>query len=127
MTIQTNEEYFEVSDKIEACLQKATAQGGFDTLTEQENRELSLLTVAAADYEKRIKLVPVRGPMTLPEVLNLKMFQLHLSQKQLAALLDMPESRMSEILRGKRRINMDLAKKLHSRLKIDAGFILETA
>ena len=58
---------------------------------------------------------------------NLKMFQMHLSQKQLAALLEEPESRISELMKGKRPLTLRLAKKLHKMLSIDAGFILETA
>ena len=58
MKIETNEQYFEVAEKIEGHLHKATAQGGFATFTADENAELQALTVAAADYEKRIKLVP---------------------------------------------------------------------
>jgi HTH-type transcriptional regulator / antitoxin HigA len=127
MNIQTNEEYFATAARIEVYLQKATRQGGFAALTEQENTELQTLTIAAAEYEKRIKLVPTRQPLTLAEMLNLKMFQMHLSQKALATLLEVPESRISELLNGKRKLNMELAKKLHSRLKIDASFLLEAA
>lgn len=126
MIIESNEEYFEVAAKIESHLQTATRQGGFATLTAGQAADLHELTVAAAQYEKHIKLVPARQPLTLAEMLNLKMFQLHLSQKQLAALLEVPESRLSELLNGKRKLNMQLAKKLHSRLKIDADFILGT-
>ncbi|MCU0353446.1 MAG: helix-turn-helix domain-containing protein [Cytophagales bacterium] len=127
MKIETNEQYFEVAEKIEGYLHRATAQGGFATLTAEQNAELQALTMAAADYEKQIKLVPTRQPLTLPEMLNLKMFQMHLSQKQLAALLQEPESRISELMKGKRPLTLRLAKKLHKILSIDAGFILETA
>jgi HTH-type transcriptional regulator / antitoxin HigA len=37
------------------------------------------------------------------------------------------EARISELLTGKRKINFELAKKLHVKLNIDARFILEAA
>ena len=85
------------------------------------------LSVLASQYEKEIKLMPVRQPLTLPEAIQLKMFQMHLSQKELARLLEVPESRISEVMNGKRKINIELARRLHTRLKIDADFILMSA
>jgi HTH-type transcriptional regulator/antitoxin HigA len=52
---------------------------------------------------------------------------LNLRQKQLAKLLDISEARISELLTGKRKINIDLAKKLHAKLNIDAHFLLQAA
>jgi len=52
---------------------------------------------------------------------------LRLKQKDLAKLLDEPESRISEIIKGKRSINMRQAKKLHKVLNISAEFLLENA
>ena len=52
---------------------------------------------------------------------------MNLKQKQLAKVLEISEARISELLTGKRKINIELAKKLHSKLKIDAHFILEAA
>ena len=108
-------------------MKKATSQGGFNTLTDEENTELHRLSVLASQYEKKIKLMPVRQPLTLPEAIQLKMFQMHLSQKELARLLEVPESRISEVMNGKRKINMELAQKLHARLKMDADFVLMSA
>lgn len=125
--IESNEQYFEVADSIERFLKKATSQGSFDTLTDEENTELHRLSVLASQYEKEIKLMPVRQPLTLPEAIQLKMFQMHLSQKELARLLEVPESRISEVMNGKRKINIELARRLHTRLKMDADFILMSA
>jgi HTH-type transcriptional regulator / antitoxin HigA len=61
------------------------------------------------------------------EMIELKMYQRKLKQKDLAKLLAIPESRLSEVLKGKRKVNLDLAKRLHDRLQIDATFILQKA
>ena len=55
------------------------------------------------------------------------MFEMNLKQKQLAKILEISETRISELLSGKRKLNIELAKKLHSKLHIDAHFILEVA
>ena len=54
------------------------------------------------------------------------MYRRKLNKKDLAALLEIPASRLSDVLQG-RRINPDLAKRLYKRLGIPADFILEAA
>ena len=124
----TNEnEYKETMATIETYLQKATQGGGFESLSPAEADELHRLSVMAEAYEDSIPLMPIRQPQTLVEMIELKMFQKKLKQKEVARLLSIPESRLSEVLTGKRKVNMDLAKRLHDRLEIDAQFILRTA
>jgi HTH-type transcriptional regulator/antitoxin HigA len=60
-------------------------------------------------------------------MLELKMYERRLKQKELAELLGISATRLSEVMQGKRKVNIDLAKRLHSVLKIDAEFILEQA
>jgi HTH-type transcriptional regulator/antitoxin HigA len=50
-----------------------------------------------------------------------------MKQKEGAKLLGINESVFSQILSGKRRITMPLAKRLHSKLGIDSDLILEYA
>ena len=50
-----------------------------------------------------------------------------MKQKDGAKLLGINESVFSQILSGKRRITMPLAKRLHSKLGIDSDLILEYA
>ena len=66
------------------------------------------------------------APQTLVGRLELEMYRRKLNKKNLAALLDIPASRLSDVLQG-RRINLDLAKRLYKRLGIPADFILEAA
>ena len=77
--------------------------------------------------EGRGTALPIRQPKTLTEMLELKMYERKLKQKDLAALLGISATRLSEVMQGKRKVNMDLAKRLYSVLKIDAGCILEQA
>ena len=52
------------------------------------------------------------------------MYEMGLKQDDLAQLLEVPKSRVSEYLRGKRDITLEVARKLHSKLQIDSDIIL---
>lgn len=125
--INDRKEYNEVMQRIEKVLQKSTKDGGLDSLPANEVKILKELSLMAEQYEDSIPLMPIKTPTTLTEMLRYKMFELNLKQKQMARMLEISETRISELLRGKRKINIELAKKLHSKLKIDAHFILEAA
>jgi HTH-type transcriptional regulator/antitoxin HigA len=125
--INDRKEYNEVMKRIEKLLQKSTKSGGFKNLSAKEAETLKKLSLMAEQYEDSIPLMPIKTPSTLTEMIRYKMFEMNLRQKQLAKVLDTSETRISELLTGKRKINMELAKKLHAKLHIDANFLLEVA
>lgn len=125
--INTSREYDEVMKCIEKLLQKSTNSGGFESLPTEEVKKLQHLSLMAEQYEYSLSLMPIKAPTTLVEMIRYKMFEMNLKQKQLAKILEISETRMSELLTGKRKLNIELAKKLHSKLNIDAHFILEIA
>ena len=128
-TINNATQYESTMIRIEAFLKKATDLGGFNNLSPSEIAELQSLSLDAEQYEDSIPLAPivVEHPQSLPEMLSLKMYQLKLKQKDLASLLDVTPTRLSEVMSGKRGVNMDLAKRLYQKLAIDPAFILEHA
>ncbi|WP_028523628.1 helix-turn-helix domain-containing protein [Runella limosa] len=127
--LKTEAEYKQVMAEIETFLQKATHNGGFTSLSPEETERLRNLSLQAEAYEDAIPIMPLQipTPQTLSDMLSLKMFQLKLKQKDLAALLDITPTRLSEVMTGKRKVNMDLAKRLYQKLAIDPAFILEHA
>jgi HTH-type transcriptional regulator/antitoxin HigA len=125
--LKKRKDYVDVMKQIEALLQKSTQIGGFDKLPKEDADTLASLSVLAEQYEDSIPLMPIKTPSTLTEMIRYKMFEMNLKQKQLARILEISEARISELLTGKRKINIELAKKLHSKLNIDAHFILEVA
>jgi HTH-type transcriptional regulator/antitoxin HigA len=127
--LKTESEYKQVMAEIEVFLQKATHNGGFESLSAEETERLRVLSLQAEAYENSIPIMPLQvpKPQTLSEMLSLKMFQLKLKQKDLAAMLDITPTRLSEVMTGKRKVNMDLAKRLYQKLSIDPAFILEHA
>lgn len=125
--INTSKEYDDVMKRIEKLLQKSTKNGGFDKLPVDDVQKLQTLSLMAEQYEDSLSLMPIKAPTTLVEMIRYKMFEMNLKQKQLAKILDISETRISELLTGKRKLNIEMAKKLHTKLNIDANFILEVA
>lgn len=129
MTYQINSEaeYQQVMEKIESYLRIATQNSGFHALDQKQRAELQALSKMAEAWEDSIPLMPIPQPQTLIEMIELKMYERKLKQKDLAVLLGISPTRLSEVLQSKRKINLDLAKKLYKVLNIDPVFILETA
>jgi HTH-type transcriptional regulator/antitoxin HigA len=117
-TISSEQEYRSALAAIEPLLQK-----GFDKLTPEEDNELISITKLIEEYESVHYHLPFT-PKTLVEMIEFKMSEMKLKQRDLAKILGVTENRISEIMNGKRKINMDFAKKLHQKLNVDAGFIL---
>jgi len=99
---------------------------GFQGIPEKEEKFRQLALEIEA-YEDSIPLMPIPAPGSLEEMIRLRMYQLKVNQKQLAQMLEITETRLSEVLRGKRNVNFDLARRLHEKLGIDGNFILEKA
>jgi HTH-type transcriptional regulator / antitoxin HigA len=125
--INNRKEYDDVMKRIEKLIQKTSKNGGFENLPVKEVENLKKLSLIAEKYEDNIPLMPMKAPTTITEMIRYKMFEMNIRQKQLAKLLGISEARISELLSGKRKINIDIAKKLHSKLNIDAQFLLEAA
>jgi HTH-type transcriptional regulator/antitoxin HigA len=100
---------------------------GFEGNAERK-QEFDQLAQAIEAYQLAAGYFPSAAkPTTLPAMIELKRQQRQLKQKDLAQLLEVPAGRLSQILSGKRRVTMDLARKLYERLDISPEFILKTA
>ncbi len=64
-------------------------------------------------------------PSTLAGWLEVEMFRLRMRQKQFAKLLGVSESRLSEIMNGRRAPNLDFIKRLHTTLHVPGDKLLE--
>jgi len=85
-------------------------------------KELVTLSDIIENYETEYYSI---GTPSLKEVIELRMFERKLKQKDLAELLETSTSRISEYLNGKRDITIEIARKLHSKLNIDSDIILQ--
>jgi len=125
-TIKTKKEYATMIKRIETYLNKITEAGESDGLTAEEHDELKVLSSLVADYEDNIlKIYPLEEPTPLVISIEQEMHKRRLKQRDLALLLGISEGRISNVLRGKSRIGITLAKRMHDRLGIDGNLILE--
>jgi HTH-type transcriptional regulator/antitoxin HigA len=101
---------------------------GEHRLNEDELNRLSIMAEAAEKYENDVlHLKPQRQPQTIPEMVELKMFEQKITQSTLAEYLGLSRSKVSEILSGKRKPDVSFLKGIYERLHIDADFLLKHA
>jgi HTH-type transcriptional regulator/antitoxin HigA len=84
--------------------------------------ELKRVSEIVENYE--LEHYPIGTP-SLREVIELRMFEMKLKQKDLAEILETSTSRISEYLNGKRDITIQIARALHKNLNIDSDIILQ--
>ena len=109
---------------IEKFIEKATAGGGFNSLSALESEELSSLSLLAEQYEDDVlKIMPL--PVTINTIVQSKIKELNLTQAKLAEMLGLGTSKLSQILNGKRDPDVMFLKAVHSKLGISGDFLLE--
>ncbi len=87
------------------------------------NPALEALADAVAAYEEAAGHRP-QPPQTLRGILEVEMFKRRIRQRQLAEILHVTEPRLSELMKGKREMNLDFARRLHTILHIPAEVVL---
>jgi len=112
-------DYTRASERIEELLKVVNN----DTLQDDPNlKELVALSDIVENYETEYYSI---GTPSLKDVIELRMFERKLKQKDLAELLETSTSRISEYLNGKRDITIEIARALHKKLNIDSDIILQ--
>ncbi len=121
--IQSKKEYHETMVAIYNLINK-----GEKNFTKKELTQLSLMSNAAEKYEDEVLgLKPVKTPKTISEIVELKLFENKMTQAKLADEIGQPKSKVSEILNGKRKADIQFLKGIHKLFKIDASVLLEMA
>ncbi|MBP7555339.1 MAG: helix-turn-helix domain-containing protein [Chitinophagaceae bacterium] len=118
--IENGKQYNATMKRIDALMKK-----GEKKLTDQEAEQLRLLALAAQTYEKSIYTIP--APKTLEGLIELKMYEKKLKQKELAKLLGIGEPKLSQIMSRKRKPDVAFLKAAHRLLGIDGNVLLECA
>ncbi len=118
--IASNRAYYETMAKLETLLEK-----GFERLNEAETRHLKELSDAVEAYEMSRYPMPVKS--SLESLLRSVMYENNLNKTELARMLEIPNSTLSGLLSGKRKINIGLARKMHEKFKIDGNLLLEVS
>jgi antitoxin component HigA of HigAB toxin-antitoxin module len=127
--LTTRKQYDEVKAHVEQLIAEATAKGMLEP--EMDNaytQEIAQLSKQMAQYEDEyLNILPLRQKSPLIASIEEYFFAHGMRQKDVAKLLGVNESQFSQIMSGRRRISMSFAKRLHSKLGINADLILEYA
>jgi HTH-type transcriptional regulator/antitoxin HigA len=112
--------YDQVMAKIDFLMSK-----GSDKVTKEELAEIRSLAQIAQSYEQSVYVID--APKSLVGMIEMKRFEMKLKQKELAQKLKVSDAKLSLIMNGKQKPDIDFLKAVHSELQIDADFILEHA
>lgn len=118
--IVSEEQYNATMSEIDVLMKK-----GEKNLTPKEVEKLRNIAVAAEQYEE--VHYPFPKPKTIPEMVELKMFQEKMTQAALAEKLNIGKPKLSQILNGKRPPDVAFLKAAYEILNIDPAFLLEKA
>lgn len=118
--IKSEADYKQVMVKIDGLMAKGSAN-----VTKEELSEISTLAQQAQAFEQA-KYV-IEAPTTLIGMVEMRMFEMKLKQRDLALKLNMSDAKLSLIMNGKQKPGVDFLKAVHAQLHIDANFLLEHA
>ena len=111
--------------KMNGLLEAVTQKGGFENITPKESKALDQYTQIVKAYEDVHYTIEL--PQTVQGLIELKMYEKKLKQKQLAAMLNTTDTKLSEILHYKRKPSLSFLKALHQVLGIDGNLLLKIA
>jgi HTH-type transcriptional regulator/antitoxin HigA len=83
--------------------------------------ELELLSMLIEKYENEHFPIPAPNPI---EAIKFRMEQMQYSQTDLVKILGQ-KSRVSEILNNKRKLSIDMIRRLHSQMKIPLNVLIQ--
>ena len=118
--IANKSEYNAALAEIDTLMKK-----GEGKLKSAELTRLRTLAEGVEEYEDTY--LPIPKANTIPELIEMKMFERKINQKEMAAILEVDTPKLSLIISGKRDPDIALLKALHSKLNVDAKFLLEKA
>ena len=125
MKIKSEKEYNDYRANMEILIAKGTKLGDMKLLSEEDNQEFIQLSRAIAEYEAAYHPLPGKVSTLLTDTVRKKMEEKGVNQKQAAKLLGISESRVSDLLNGKRKLNLNIAKRLRDNFGISADFIFD--
>jgi len=118
--VENEKDYNALMKKIEALMKIPE-----NKLTDKEAAELRAMALAVQTYEESIYTIP--APKTLEGLIELKMYERKLKQKELARLLGVGEPKLSQIMSKKRKPDIAFLKAAHKLLGIDGNVLLDFA
>ena len=131
ITVISDSKLFEkLSEYEENLIQEATENGALaDPEADNEyTREIGRVGIMCADYESTymtFKSLKFKSPLIIG--IENELTKRTLKQCEAAEMLNIKESTFSQIIRGRRPVSMQMAKRLYKVFNIDPKLILEYA
>jgi len=131
ITVIDNRELYDLVSKYgdalidEATANRALAELGADN---EYTREIGRVGIMCADYESMymtFECLKFKSPLVLN--IEKELNKRELKQREAAEMLNVKESTFSQIIRGRRPVSMQMAKRLYKVFNIDPKLILEYA
>ena len=118
--IKSDTDYSNVMSQINGLMAK-----GSSSVTREELDKIRELALSVQDYEQN-KYV-VESPSNLAGMIEMRMYEMQLKQKDLAKKLKISHTKLSLIMTGKQKPDIEFLKAVYSKLNVDATFIMEHA
>ncbi len=117
---------FEIAEKgMNDLLAIATKKGGFNLLTKKQNEALANYTKLVESYEETHYTITL--PQTVQGLIELKMYENKLKQKEVAKMLNTTDTKLSEIMHNKRKPSISFLQAMHKVFGIDGNLLLKIA
>lgn len=113
--IRNNKQYETALEKVYVLMQKNIKTNS------KESDELEILSILVKEYENVHFQVPKPNPL---EAIKFRLEQMNISEAELSEILGY-RSRKSEILSGKRKLNLNMIRKLNDALNIPAEVLIQ--
>lgn len=113
--IKNKKQYDEALERIYGLMQTGTKAGS------KESDELEVLSILVKEYEHKTFPVPKPKPL---EAIRFRLEQMGMTELQLSEILG-HRSRKSEIFSGKRKLSLEMIRKLNAVLKIPAEVLIQ--
>lgn len=113
--IKNNQHYEDALARTYALMQKNIRPDS------KESDELEILSILIKEYENEHYSVPKPNPL---EAIKFRLDQMNMSEAELSEILGY-RSRKSEILSGKRKLNLAMIRKLSEKLHIPADVLIQ--
>lgn len=116
----TNEaDYKSVMAKVDKLMSK-----GSENVSKVELAEIRKLALKAQQYEQT--RFTIAAPTTLAGIIEMKMYEMRLKQKDLARKLKVSDTKLSLIMNGKQKPDIDFLKAVHKQLHVNGDFLLNS-
>lgn len=125
MIIKNDAQYREHKEAMEVIIAKGTKLGDMELLSQSDKDKFIRLTDAIHEWEAAYHPLPGKVSSLITDEIKKQMIDKKIKQKEAAKMLGISESRVSELLNGKRALNLNIAKRLRDCFGIPADFILD--